>query len=374
MLLVSLAAGCSGLRMDRPVIPQRDDWPTAGRTNSRLASTAGTLKPPLRQAWEVDLAAGFGSGSPLVIDTLVLTGNLRGELCAVNLRTGKKIGSIHLGDAVPGSPVVEGSIAYLPLTGSGESLVAFNLNEGKTAWRESHGDVEMSPLLKDRKLYFGTTGGEVYCLDCVTGAMVWKYEIPENTMFLGFRATPAALDSLVFFGDDGGILYAFSAATGSLRWRTPAGGGVAAGIAVAEGVVVAGTIGGTLLGCDASSGRVRWRYDAGAPLYAAPVGSGDTVYAGSLSGVVHAVRCTDGRGIWKTALEGPINAAALVSGDYLYVGTLKKHIVGLLRWDGSQIWSQDVDGRIKTAPAAAYGRLLVATDEHTMVCYVEGSQ
>ncbi len=371
LVSVMLEAGCGGLRIERSIIGRADDWPTSGRTNSRLSWQPQALRPPLKEQWKLDLAAGFGSGSPLVVDSMVLMGNLRGELSAVQLRTGKKIGSVRLSDAVQGAPAVEGNFVILPLTGSGESVLAYNLNDGRTVWKQALGDVEMSPLVANGRVYFGTTSGRVYCLDRVSGEPLWKYEIPDNDTFKGFRATPAASDSLVFFGDDQGLLYAFSPATGAIRWRTAAGGGIAGGITLVGDLAVTTTTAGMLLGCDARSGAVRWRYKAGSPFYAAPAACGDTVYAGSLDGIMHAVRCTDGTEIWHTALEGPVDAAAVVAGDYLYAGTLKKQIVALQRHDGAAAWTREVDGRIKTPLTVAYGRLLVATDEHTVFCFGE---
>ena len=233
LLAALLLAGCSGLRLDRPLVSRDADWPTAGRTAARPGNSTGPLRPPLRQAWELDLGAGFPDGSPVVVDSVVLVGNLRGDLAAVHLGSGRKIGNVRLGDAVAGSPAVDGGVAVIPLTGSGESLAAYNLQEGRLAWKVSFGDVEMSPLVRGGRVYAGTPTGEVHCLSLRDGTTLWKYQILENTRFLGFHATPAGTDSLVYFGGDDGTLYAFSTGDGSLRWRTSAGTAPAAGLALA---------------------------------------------------------------------------------------------------------------------------------------------
>ncbi len=62
-----------------------------------------------------------------MVDGTLLVGNLRGELYAADGQTGKRIGWIKLGDAIQGSPVVDGSMVYVAVSNSSESLVAFDL-------------------------------------------------------------------------------------------------------------------------------------------------------------------------------------------------------------------------------------------------------
>ena len=45
-----------------------------------MDATRETITPPLTLAWDYDVTGGIGKGSPLVVDSVLLVGNMRGEL------------------------------------------------------------------------------------------------------------------------------------------------------------------------------------------------------------------------------------------------------------------------------------------------------
>ncbi len=120
--------------------PGENDWQTFGRTPLRSSAVASRIEPPLTPAWEYDLAAGTANGSPLVMDSLIFVGTMRGELHAVRLADGKRVGWVSLGEAVHGTVATDGSTIFVPLADSRESVVAFDLAEGRTRWQQSCGD------------------------------------------------------------------------------------------------------------------------------------------------------------------------------------------------------------------------------------------
>ncbi|HXX63531.1 MAG TPA: PQQ-binding-like beta-propeller repeat protein, partial [Bacteroidota bacterium] len=302
--LCLVAAGCGGLRMQRSLTPhQAEDWPTFARNNERSARAPDVLTPPLKLAWDADVSAGVGNGSPLIVDSIVFLGTLRGELYAVNSFTGKQIGSISLGDAIQGSPVINGNLAFVALANSRESLVAFDFVEGKVRWKKSYGDLEVTPLLLGRRLYFGNTAGVFFCAEGVTGDQKWRYEIPDNTTRKGIRSSAAACDSLsVVFGAEDGHLYCLDPATGALRWKHDTGAPVTASPLIIHGLVCAGNLGGRFVALDLSSGNLRWHAELGAYVYANAVPADGLVIVGDASGQLTAMHAEDGTRAWTSNL------------------------------------------------------------------------
>ena len=366
-----LIAGCGGLRMDRYLHPRSDDWPTFARTAGHAASASGTLSPPLTLAWSQDIAAGMGNGSPVVMDSIVFVGTLRGELCALSVSTGKQIGSISLGEAIQGSPVIDGSVAFVPVSNSQQSITAFDLFDGKPRWKKSYGDVEVTPCLFEKKLFFGNTAGTFFSIERATGDLRWKFELPDNRTFKGIRSSPAAEGGAIVFGADDGRVYALDAETGAQRWVFDTGGPVPASPLILSGRVFVGNRLGTFFALDLSSGRPAWKSPTGAPIYANGVPAGDIVIVGNLAGEAFGFRGSDGMRVWHTHLGGPINAGGAVAGGTVYIGTMKKQIFGLSTEDGAITWKAEAGGRIRTSPAAAFGRLFVATDEHDLLAFRE---
>ena len=368
-------SGCMVLKLERPLKVTEADWPTFGRVPAHSNVATDTISPPLTLEWEHDITGSSGNGSPLVVDNIVIIGNLKGEVYAINASTGKRIGWVDVGEAIQGSPYVDNNVVIVAAANTRESLVMYDLLEGRTRWQRAYGDIEVSPVLYDNKIYFGNTEGIFYCVERSAGDMVWKFDIPENTTHKGIRSSPAAEGMIVVFGADDGSVYALDAAGGRLRWEISTNASIAASPSITNSTVYVGNLGGVLHAIELQSGTLRWTFDAGASIYACPTiapaaSSGfaeDLVIVGTTGGILYALQQVDGTVVWRTNLGGVINSSAVVSGSVVYVGTLQKKLFGIRVRDGSVIWSLEMPGRIKTTPAVGNGRLIVATDDRLIV-------
>ena len=367
--LAMLNAGCGSLKLDRPLRVGKTDWPTFARVSSRINATTERITPPLSLDWEYDITGGIGNGSPLIVDSLLIVGNLRGELYAINAYTGKRRGWVSFGGAIQGSPVVDGSTVIVPCSNSRQSLIAYNLFEGKLTWEREYGDIEVSLLLLDQKIYFGNTQGVFYCVDKANGEMVWKYEIQENTKLKGIRSSPACEGKTVIFGAEDGNVYALDALTGKQRWRFQTSASIVASPAVMDGSVYIGNLEGVFYSIDLMTGQPKWKFSAGTSIYASPSLANGLVIFGTTGGTMFALNNDDGSIAWETNVGSVVNSGAVVSGDLAYVGTLKQHLYAIRITDGTTVMKLEVPGRIKTSGVVAKGRLFIATDENLVLAY-----
>lgn len=369
LLFSLLIAGCGGLQLDRPLRPQPDDWPMFAGSAMRTNASDVTIAPPLTLDWSQDIGGGIGHGSPLIVDSILFIGNLDGELHAIHCPTGKEIGSVSLGDAINASPLVSMSVAYVALSYSKETLIAYDLLDGKVRWRKMYGDIETTPLLYEGKIYVANSWGSLLCIEPREGDLVWQFDLAGNRTMKGIRSSPAADDGLVVFGADDGAVYALDLQTGQQRWRTETDAAVAAPPSIDDGTVYIGNLEGTLHALDLESGEIKWTFDAGAPAFSnALIVRGYAVFC-TLGGSVLALHMSDGSLAWNTDVGSPMNSGPVAAGEYLYVGTLKKELCGLRISDGEYVWKTELSGRVKTAPAVAYRRLFVATDDRTVLAF-----
>ena len=373
-LLAGAAEGCNGIRLIKPLMEGGDDWPVFAGSPSHANASNQPLEPPLVLDWSYDLSAAAGDGSPIVIDSTVFVGNLRGELHAIRVRNGKKIGWVTLGDAIEGSPAVDGNVAIVALSNSPKSLVAFNLADGTIAWKEDYGDIEVTPLVLRGKVYFGNLAGEFFCVEKETGDQVWKYALPHNETLLGFRSSPAGQGSVVVAGADDGAVYAFDAARGTLVWRVETGAGIAAPPSIDSGRVFCGNLGGRITSIALETGKIIWQYEAGSPVYGIVALSGGLALWGTLGGDVVALHERNGSMAWTRPVGVPINTGLVVARSVAYAGTLKRSLLALRLSDGEVVWREEVDGRIKTTPALADGRLFIVTDNRLLLSYREAGK
>lgn len=366
-----LLAGCGGLRLPEPLKGLPGDWPVFGKTPTRTNATDLIVTPPLTLAWEHDITSGMGTGSPLVIDSVLIVTNLRGELHCINITSGKRIGWAAIGDGVQGSPAIEGSTAYIATANSRESLVAYNLFEGKPLWKKEYGDIEVTPLLLGRRLYFGNTAGMFFCVDKSTGDLEWRFRLPGNTTFKGIRSTATTDGARVFFGAEDGTIYALDATNGAEGWSRTTGAPVFASPALHENILYCGNKNGTLFALNASDGSIIWKFEAGGSIYATPAFTQNLLIIGTTAGTLFGLDRTDGAIQWKQEINSVINSSAAIAGGVAYLGTLKRELLAVNIQDGTVVWKHVLNGRIKTSPAIAHGKVFVATDDKLIHAFKE---
>ncbi len=367
--LVILGTSCNRLQVDRSLQIHEGDWPTFGGNNQRSNVSSHILTPPLTPVWEHDITGGIGTGSPLVVDSFVIIGNLRGELYGINLFTGERKGWVNLGDAIEGAPVTDGNVVFAGVINSGETLIAYDLHEGKVRWRRSYGEIQVSLLLWENKLFFGTTAGRFYCVDRNKGDMVWEFQIPNNIHRKGIRSSAALASGLVLFGADDGMVYSLDVETGKKQWSFSLNAPIVAPISINGDRVFCGTLEGRFAVLSLSDGVLLWETDEGAALYASPGYTENEVLLTTTSGYVLSRGMNNGSVLWRKQLGSVINTSPVVSGQVAFVGTLDKHLYALNTRTGEIVWQGDLPGRMKTTPALARGRLIVATDSKEVIAW-----
>ncbi len=91
--------------------------------------------------------------------------------------------------------------AYL---GAGNSVVAIDLTEQKTAWTFNTGDKVLStPVVVGNMLFVGASDGHLYALDKSTGQKLWDIATGDE-----ITASPAVADGVIYIGSEDGIFYA----------------------------------------------------------------------------------------------------------------------------------------------------------------------
>ncbi len=111
---------------------------------------------------------------------------------------------------------MEGYLYALNLSGAGTG--------NRIGWTfKAKGSVNTSVAVEEGKVYFGSNGGSIYCLDASDGALLWEYRVPQ--VELGARkqfTTPTRFRDFIYVGCANKSLYCLDAGTGALQWRVEA--------------------------------------------------------------------------------------------------------------------------------------------------------
>ena len=365
LVLICCVSGCAGIRISWPIAKSPSDWVMYGGTPARVNYILATMNPPLKELWEYNALAGI-SGTPLVRDSLVLIGTLNGELQAVNLATGDRVGYMVLESAVAGTPVWDGIHVYVPSASGRGTLARIALQTGRREWVMNYGPIESSPLLYGELLYVTTLDGILYCINKLDGTEVWRYETRDEAGRKPIRSSPASDGAVITFGSDDGFIYAVERSTGKLRWKFEAGASVFATPIIVEGKCIVGSLDGTVYAINVLTGNLVWKYDTGSKIYGAAAADEALVYVGCADGKLHALRISSGAQAWTFAAQSVIDCAPLVAGEVLYVGALDRTLYALRASSGEELWRFDAPGRIRVPPVI-WGTTLLLTSEDKYV-------
>jgi len=131
-------------------------------------------------------------------------------------------------------PVVMGQAMFVA-SSRNDSVTAIDTETGELLWRfYTDGPVRFAPVAWNRRVYFGSDDGCLYCLDAGSGTLQWKHTaVPSDRKVLGngrlisvwpIRGGPVLADDVLYFAAgvwpfEGVFIGALDAADGRIIWR-----------------------------------------------------------------------------------------------------------------------------------------------------------
>jgi outer membrane protein assembly factor BamB len=310
---VVVLAGCGGSRPG-------GDWPLP---NLDLASTralgesgidrdnVGSLHVAWRFRFRVPPGeSGAFTATPVVADGVVYLQDMRSNVYALDLKTGKLLWRRLFGAANPGPNglAVGGGRVY---GATDASAFVLDAASGRPLWRRflvtpTARYVDIAPQVANGLVYVSTIGlppngrGILYALDAGTGAIRWQrstikgaWPIPAEAGGGGAWETPSVADGDVFWGTSNPYPYGGS--------RANPNGGAYAGAALYTDSLVA---------LDANTGELAWYdqvtphdvrdYDFQLPPVIGSVGGREAVFGAGKAGLVVAWDRATHERLWQT--------------------------------------------------------------------------
>jgi outer membrane protein assembly factor BamB len=363
MAIIATTIGCVTMKFPKQLASNDDDWSMEAGGVLRTNRIADTARPPYRVLWEFDSKAGIRA-VPLVRDSIIFLGNMRGDLVLFDLKTGKSLGGKSYGLSVEATPALVQSLLYVPFV-SEEGVIAIDIKSGSVRWEGSLGPVKSSPLVIEERVYVAALSGKVHCLNRYTGEQFWTFT-PEGDRSKPIRSSPAYADGSLFVGGDDGRVLALDASNGSLQWSYQAGGSIFATPVIAGSQLVVTSLDSTVYALNRSGGGLRWRYSAGSIFYGPAATDGQFVYVGAGDGTLSCIALDSGDLVWEFSAASVINSAPLVTANAIIVGSLDRSLYILEKSSGQELWRFDFSDRLRISPVLWRGYLIVALENRTV--------
>lgn len=259
------------------------------------------------------------------------------SLRCLDAKTGDPIWSFKTTSHVESTPFITQGRLYF--TAGEDGVYCIDALAGDQIWHFPAVHVDMSPLVKDGKVYFGTGYGEyrIYAVDAQTGAEIWSKPMPYQVW-----GSPSAHENLIFFGTgDGnfsesapipkGKVIAVNAENGDLVWEYKVGDAILSAIAIHNGYVTFGCRDGYVYTLTATGGELHWKTNLYGVVVSSPAITQDAVYAATASGVIYCLAIDDGSIRWKYDKPGVeygfgIYSSPAIANEKLYIGSNGRYI------------------------------------------------
>jgi outer membrane protein assembly factor BamB len=291
-------------------------------------------------------------GTPVVSDGIVYVGSLDSSLYAIEMTSGKLMWKLKTGGEIRSTVCLSGDQIF---SYSGDAtLYAIHKLTGKISWtfktkggilgdrRHDFADYfQSSPVLYNKKIFFGAGDGRVYALSETDGSLLWSFKAQGIV-----HTTPTLYKDRLFIGSYDGNLYALRQETGELLWtfktaghRYFPDGEIQGSPVVANDLVYFGARDYNLYAVDALGGYAHWNkvFPFG---WATAVTTGDSViYVGTSDDrVLVSLDAASGRELWRTAVKFNIFGPCVTTATMGYVGTLMGKLFGVDLKDGTVKW------------------------------------
>jgi outer membrane protein assembly factor BamB len=375
------AGGTGGSAPEPAAIPLEpgSPWPKFrgnaaqdGRSAVKPSTTGGAL-------WKYQTGKGIFSSPVVAADGTVYIGSADRTFYALN-PDGTLKWSLLTGEIIDSSALLDdqGRVYF----GSGDGkLRALDAKTGAPVWEFAadppstnsafinwfEGNVAMGP---DGTLYAPNDNFFVYAVDRAKGAVVWRFEMPDQTWSL--PAVDARTGTL-FIGNNnllpllGKNTFSITA-DGDASWTASTLGTVAASpLLTADRRMIVGGFDGFVHAYDADSGEELWSSGTRDHIYASPALSLDgTIVQPSADGTVYGMSPTDGAVRWTFDTREPVRSSPAVDAEgNVYFGSGEGRLF-VLKPDGTLRWSMqlvDADRNdINASPALGRDAIYIAAE------------
>jgi eukaryotic-like serine/threonine-protein kinase len=142
--------------------------------------------------------------------------------------------------------------------------------------------VYSEPSIVDDRIYFGTAGGTVFCLNAITGEQLWNFSTGK-----WITATPTYYNGTVIFNSQDDYLYCLNANTGSVIWKFLGNQSCWQSPTVVNGMIYFGSTSsqfrnkGVIYCISADNGKVLWTQSTKEWAFSSPAYLDGRIYIGA---------------------------------------------------------------------------------------------
>jgi outer membrane protein assembly factor BamB len=270
-----------------------------------------------QKRWQYQTGSSF-QASPAVWNKRLYIGDVDGKFHCVDVTSGKQVWVFEAQAEIDGSANFYGTRV---LFGSQDAtLYCLDAADGKLVWKHSIADqIRCTPTIIEGRAFVAGCDSRLHVIDVETGMEERAVDIEAPT-----GVTPAASGQRVYFGTEGATFFCIQWVTGEILWKyqlPESGQSIRSSPCLNDRAVVFGGRDKRIHALDPLSGRSLWTLETKARVDCSPVLVGSRVFCGAADGRLYALELASGRILWQTELRGGVNSGMAVADGRLIVAT-----------------------------------------------------
>jgi outer membrane protein assembly factor BamB len=354
---------CAALVSLCAVIPVTADWPIFRGNVLQTGVAPAPLPAPLAVRWTYQAKDAF-EATVAILDGKVYAASYDGNLCALDLASGKPLWTLKLGP-IKVAPSVKNGGVYV---GDEDGLLhCVDAATGKQRWKfETQAEITSSANFDGDRIFVGSGDQMLYCLSH-EGKELWKFKIPGGPVM----GSPALVQGRTFAAGCDSTLHVIDTTSGKELGSVELGGQVGASVAVSGDRLFIGTMTNLVQAVDWKKPELVWTFEPARraqPFFASAAVTDRLVIVGSRDKEVHALDRQTGKEVWAFPTRGKIDSSPVVAGDKIYVGSMDGNLYVLNLNTGKEVQHLELGRGVAASPAVADGCLVLGTMEGKLYC------
>lgn len=359
LVSVSLLSGCSTLKSLNPFTEKVEVMAPVPEFSMKFTP---------QEVWGTSVGRGSGDYystlRPAHQDGIIYAADRQGKVAALNANSGSTIWEVNIAEEsgflgrgksalLSGGVSVQGDTVYI---GSERGqLYALNAKSGAIIWQvTTAGEVVAPPTIERDKVIIVTTNGHLQVLNRADGSEAWSSDLEIPVLSLRGQSPAVTLeDKFVIVGGDNGRINAFTLDLGQLVWQErvaePVGateidmlGDIDAAPVLHNGVLYAIAFNGKFAAFDFNTGESLWRADYGSVRDF--IVTNDVIYLTDQNDHIYALRTSDHQEIWhQEGLDRRFVTAPALVDNFIVVADGEGYVFWLDRTTGEFVAKDRVD-------------------------------
>ena len=322
------------------------------------------VEPPLKLLWEIK-TPGLPQGGLVFHDGYILFACGTGHVAAIDLKSSDIVAKKKFGKSCARPPVADSSVFYQTYEMGDDGLIAYNFKKKKVLWKVEKNLSQSTPIEIGNKIYYQSIEGNVYCLDTISGEIIWKYSMAQKTL----NALCPVASLIISAGLDGRIV-ALDTAGGVEQWQVNLSTRILADPVSKENLLYIAGYDGSLYILNIENGRTLAHKKFNVPLYHAPAFDNVTIYIPLSNGELIAEGRDNFNVHWTFKGLGPAAETPLVTSSYIYYTTLANQLYVIDKKDGSALQSVHLKGRPRSRPYIYHDHLYVVHEDKYVSAFI----